>query len=153
MAVPAHQALEIRVPDSLPAPNGHQEDAPRHSAVQVAAAQLYGRGFSRRQVLEILLDHLAPDKEMVRRSRERVARSKLRKWEQRQAWRDLIWEQSVVALDLDVPDILRGVANKAKRGRVDAAKLALEVTGRHSSRGEEKPTEIHIQIANIPRPD
>lgn len=124
----------------------------------MAAARLYGRGYKRPQIQTILLDHLAPAKRPGRRDRTReeqqsLARSKLRRWEVSQKFRDLLYQHAVIELDLEVPDILAGVAQKAKRGRVDAARLALEVTGRHNPRGEDKPTQITVQIANIPRPD
>jgi hypothetical protein len=163
MAVPANQSLEIRVPPGLEeplqtagGPNG--EFVVQMSDVQKAAARLYGLTYTRRQIVEILLEHLAGTHKTdgtlrTRRDRERVARAKLRKWEKKQEFRDLIWDSAVVSLDMDTPAILAGVAQKAKRGRVDAARLALEVTGRHNPRGDAQPTEIHVQIANIPRPD
>jgi len=82
-----------------------------------------------------------------------MAYGKLRRWERTPKFRDLVYQVAVVELDMSTPQILQGVANKAKRGRVDAARLALEVTGRHNPKGQEKPTEIHVQIANIPRPE
>jgi len=127
------------------------------SEVQLAAAQLYGSGYRRRQIMRILFDTIAPAKRPGRRDRtieerQSLARNKLRRWERSPKFRDLIYSVAVQELDLETPAILRGVANRAKRGRVDAARLALEVTGRHNPKGQEKPTEIHVQIANIPRP-
>jgi hypothetical protein len=58
----------------------------------------------------------------------------------------------VVDLDLSTPDILKGLARKARRGRVDAAKLALEITGRHVTKGEATMPNIVVQIGGLPRP-
>ena len=126
--------------------------------VQLTAARLYGQGYRRSEIKTILLDHLAPAKRPGKRDRTREeqqmhATQKLRRWERTQKFRDLLYQHAVVQLDLEVPTILQGVAQKAKRGRVDAARLALEVTGRHNPRGEDKPTQITVQIANIPRPN
>jgi len=48
--------------------------------------------------------------------------------------------------------ILTGIAKKAQRGRVDAARLALELTGRHNPKGEQAPTQVAIIFQGIPRP-
>jgi len=105
-----------------------------------------------------LLDHLAPaerpgKRDRTQEEREAQARHKLRRWEKTQKFRDLVYEVAVVKLDMDVPQILEGVSNRAKRGRVDAARLALEVTGRHNPKGEQQAPNITVQIANIPRPE
>jgi hypothetical protein len=66
-------------------------------------------------------------------------------------FRDLIFQEAVVSLDLKTPLILNGVAKAAQRGRVDAARLALEVTGRHTSH-EAQVTNVQVVLQNIPRP-
>jgi hypothetical protein len=152
----AQQELLTEPPKSTPAPN-QAYDIP-FTEIQVAAAQLYGSGYKRPQIMRILFDHLAPAKRPGRRDRTReerqsLARAKLRRWERSPKFRDLVYANAVAELDLETPAILQGVAQKARRGRVDAARLALEVTGRHNPKGQEKPTEIHVQIANIPRPN
>jgi hypothetical protein len=87
---------------------------------------------------------------------EKLANSayvKLRRWMRTdQSFRDLIFEQAVVALDLKTPLILGGVAKAAMKGRVDAARLALEVTGRHTS-NEAPVTNVQVVLQNIPRPE
>jgi hypothetical protein len=80
------------------------------------------------------------------------ARHKLRRWEKRRDFRDLIYANAVAGLDLELPEILQGVGRSAKKGRVDAARLALEVTGRHT-RDDQPPTQVTVQIANLPRPE
>jgi hypothetical protein len=157
VADPTGQALEIRAPDEPPELNGtplKPKEAAKFTDVELAAAQLYGRGYSRRQIMRILMTHLAPNgQNQDRKYREKVARSKLRRMEEKQGFRDLVWNHAVVGLDLMAPQILQGIAGKARRGRVDAARLALEVTGRHNPRGDDQPTHITVAIANVPRPD
>lgn len=126
--------------------------------VQLAAAQLYGRGYKRRQIQNILLDHLAPKERDGRRNRTReeqqsLARAKLKRWERTEKFRDMVYEHAVIELDMETPQILQGVARRAKRGRVDAARLSLEVTGRHNPKGDQQPAQVVVQIANIPRPE
>ena len=169
MAGGALERLEKRDPPSLPEPR-EPRDPPNQrpelpngqtvefSELQLAAANLFGRGYPRKQIQRILFDHLAPAERPGKRDRtleerQRMAYGKLRRWERTPKFRDLVYQVAVVELDMSTPQILQGVANKAKRGRVDAARLALEVTGRHNPKGQEKPTEIHVQIANIPRPE
>jgi hypothetical protein len=82
----------------------------------------------------------------------RLANSTLKRWEHNQKFRDLCYEVAVVKLDFEVPGILEGMAKKA-RSRVDAARLVLEVTGRHNPRGEQTAPNITVQIANLPRPE
>lgn len=126
--------------------------------VKEAAAKLYGHGFTRRQVLLKLLPHLAPKEREGKRDRtkeeqESLARSKLRRWESQQKFRDLVYQHAVVELDMEIPNVLKGVSKKAKTGRVDAARLVLEVSGRHNPKGDQQAPNITVQIANIPRPD
>ena len=98
------------------------------------------------------MKYLAMNKERPFEQQLRAARTKLKRWESQQAFRDLVWELAVVDLDLTTPSILRGVARSAKRGRVDAAKLALEITGRHVTKGDQTAPNITIAFAGIPRP-
>lgn len=108
------------------------------------------------QIARILADHIAPNSRAVRPDRGeegqlRLARRRLAKWEQKQAFRDLVYQNSLVEVDMKLPGILKGMASKA-RHRVDAARLVLELTGRHNPKGEQQPTNITLQIANLPRP-
>jgi len=152
MAGPAQELVQQEV---LPALTTATEQG--LTEVQQTAAKLYGRGYSRLQISRILADHMAGPVDTNGRTRtakqkaER-ARAILRRWERKDEFRDLVYAQAVVKLDMSTPEILSGIAQKAKRGRVDAARLALEVTGRHNPKGEDKPTAIYVQIANVPRP-
>lgn len=145
------------VPHGAPGSDGTALVEVPKDDVQLAAARLYGQGLRRAQVMRVLLDFLAPVKREGKRDRtqeerEALARGKLRRWEQTESFRDLVYQHAVVQLDMEIPGILKGMASKAKH-RVDAARLALEVAGRHNPRGEVAPPNITVQIANIPRPD
>lgn len=117
------------------------------------AAKLYGQGYARSKVARIMVNHLVPNG-MDRPLEQRLsqARAKLRRWEGKDVFRDLIYSRAVVDLDLDTPAILRGLSKRAKRGRVDAVRLALEVTGRHNPKGDSTPTQVVVAINGIPRP-
>jgi hypothetical protein len=160
MAGPAQEAPKQELLPALDEPTEvlNTPNGQGLTELQQTAARLYGQGFARKQIAKILCVHLAgplrtDGRKRTQQERETRARRKLREWEKKQVFRDLVWDQAVVKLDMSTPEILVGVAQKAKRGRVDAARLALEVTGRHNPRGEEKPTNITVAIANIPRPD
>jgi hypothetical protein len=148
---PLAEAIEVYKPE-----NGKVEV--EQNDVQLAAARLYGLGYKRSQITRILLDHLAPkerpngQRDRTKEEQEVRARNKLRTWERSDKFRDLLYKHAVVALDLETPEILQSVARQAKRGKIDAAKFALEVTGRHNPRGDQAPPEITVNIANIPRP-
>jgi len=89
---------------------------------------------------------------MAPEERNRRTRQRIRNWESKVWFRDLIWDASVVELDLAGPAILRGITQKAKRGRVDAAKLALAITGRHNERASDIPAQVTINLGGVPRP-
>jgi hypothetical protein len=79
------------------------------------------------------------------------ARRKLRRWEASKEFRDLIWEHGLVQTDLQTGRVLNGLVQKAVRGRVDAAKLALELTGRYTPKGEQQPTQVAVVFTGIQR--
>lgn len=115
--------------------------------VRLAAARALAQGFSSRQVAKAMVNRLTTN------NNETQAYQKLRRWATKdQAFRDLIYHEAVVSLDLKTPLILGGIAKAAIRGRVDAAKLALEVTGRHTSH-EAPITNVAVVLNNIPRPE
>lgn len=82
-----------------------------------------------------------------------AARTKLKRWEMSQEFRDQVYRHAVVELDMSTPGILIGLASRARRGRVDAARLALEITGRHTKEDQAGSTNVTINLANVPRPD
>jgi hypothetical protein len=123
--------------------------------LEKTVVELYGRGVRRREVARVLLGHLCPpDGEMTRQERMRVANRRLKAMEERKWFRDRLWDYALLRADLDTPAILAGVVRKAKRGRVDAAKLALGITGRYEERGEVNATQVTVVFGgDIPRPD
>lgn len=123
--------------------------------VQKLAVELYGRGLKKTEVLNHLVDHIAPKKhpeedDADQRKRARVI---LRKWERSQEFRDALFQGAVTDTDLASKDILRGITARAKEGSVDAAKFALEVAGRYTPRGEPTPPVVTVNFGYLPRPD
>lgn len=135
-------------------PEDPRQVRPQAEIVREAAAKLYGQGYKRPKIAKVLLAHLITDEMKTRPIDQQMqaARMKLRRWERTQSFRDLIYKDAVVKLDLDMPGIFQGIAKKAKRGRVDAARLALEVTGRHNPKGDQAPTQIALIVNGVPRP-
>jgi len=123
--------------------------------VRETAARLYGRGFRRSQIARALMDHLYPKNGVARTEEQKLAacNKKLRRWEYSQEFRDLVYKYAVVDLDMETPAILVGLGRRAKRGRVDAARLALELTGRHSKDSENGPVNVTVNLANVARPE
>jgi hypothetical protein len=116
--------------------------------------ELYGRGVRKRDVARILLNHLVPpDGELTKKERLRLAQRRLRAMEETKWFRDKLWDYALLRADLDTPAILAGVVRKAKRGRVDAAKLALGVVGRYEEKGEVNATQVNVVFGSeVPRP-
>lgn len=139
-----------------PAPNQSLEASPpvpERDLVFEHAAKLYGQGWARAKIARIMVNHLVPaGKDRPLEQRLSQARAKLRRWEHTQKFRDLVYHKAVVDLDLDSPKILKGLSKKAQRGRVDAARLAFELTGRHNPKGDQTPTQVVVAINGVPRP-
>jgi len=119
------------------------------------AAKLYGRGFRRAQIARALLEQIYPPDGMARTEEQKLStvRAKLRRWEMSQEFRDLVYRHAVVELDMSTPAILVGLARRAKRGRVDAARLALEISGRHTKDDSSAPVSVTVNLANVARPE
>jgi hypothetical protein len=126
---------------------------PEHREACLHCAKLYGLGHERKEIARVLAAMIYQDKEWDREAKIRSARSRLRAWEAKPWFRDLVWDHAVVELDMKTPQILRGVAAKAKRGRVDAAKLALGITGRYKEKDADVPAAVTINLVGIPRPE
>lgn len=117
--------------------------------------QLYGQGVARRKVAALMLKFLAPpDGEADRSKRMRTAIKRLKQMEERKWFRDALWDHSMIQADLQTPQIIQGVVRKAKRGRVDAAKLALGLVGRYEEGpGVQQATQVNVVFgAEVPRP-
>jgi hypothetical protein len=124
--------------------------------VRITAARLYGRGFNRSQIARALLEVLVPRNTKARTDEQKMthARAKLRRWERNQEFRDLVYQHAIVDLDMSTPGILVGLAKRAKRGRVDAARLALELTGRHSRNEDASgPAQVTVNLIGVARPE
>src|SRR5215471_6695952 len=123
--------------------------------VRETAARLYGRGYRRPQIARALMDHLYPADGVARTDEQKLQHclTKLRRWEYSQTFRDLVYRYAVVDLDMETPAILVGLGKRAKRGRVDAARLALELTGRHSKETEQGAVNVTVNLANVARPE
>lgn len=143
------RAKEPAIQDRERGPNGQYKSPEivlKAESVREAAAKLYGLGFKRPQVAAAMAHVLTEDGNV------KVARRKLSRWEQDETFRDLIWRAAVVKLDMESPQILEGIAKAAKRGRVDAAKLALGVTERYTDKSDQ-PQEVVIELKGLGRPN
>jgi len=100
----------------------------------------------------LLSGHLYPKK--PKKEAVKATKKRLRSWEETQWFRDAVYEATMAKTDMAIPSIMAGVRSRAKRGRVDAARLVLEVTGRHNPRGETAgPAVVQINFGGaIPRP-
>lgn len=83
---------------------------------------------------------------------QRKARARVRSWTRTELFRQALWDWSVADIDLATPEILKGIVSKAAAGRVDAARLALEISGRHAPNSDVQPAAIQIVLNNVPRP-
>jgi hypothetical protein len=138
--------------EAAPDPKSELERLDR-DILREACAKLYGRGFSRPQIARQMAQYLIPTADgMAEEYRLKRARMKLKSWENQQSFRDLIWQHGLIKTDLRSGEILNGLVQKAKRGRVDAAKLALELTGRYTPKGDQQPTQVAIILGGIQRP-
>src|SRR5262245_27501643 len=135
----------VAVPSDL---EPHQSHSGRKvlNRLEHAAVRLYGHGRGRNTVAEMLAKYMGG---------KTAAMKRIRAWEETQWFRDAVYDYAMVKADMAVPQVLNGVQSRAKRGRVDAARLMLEVTGRHNPKGEAAvPAVIQINFGGaIPRPD
>jgi hypothetical protein len=145
---------------AVPAQNGQNQSSLERrrakkqlTAVEYTAVRLYAAGNRRQDIAKMLWEREFPDLEPSEGKKK--MRLLLRRWEETQWFRDHVYDYSVGLTDMAVPRILKGVRQRAERGRVDAARLALEVTGRHNPRGEQSaPAVVHLNFGGvIPRPD
>lgn len=119
------------------------------------AANLYVQGHSRKKIAKALAKHILSPEMLTRPEDQqyKAAKQKLIRWERSQRFRDYIWQLGLMRVDMASGQILDGLTNKAVRGRVDAARLLLEVTGRHNPKGDPTPTQITIAFSGVPRPN
>ena len=56
------------------------------------------------------------------------------RWKQDQGFRDLVFEKARERLEVELPDIMQVIVDKAKAGNFQFVKLVLELTNRHSDK-------------------
>jgi hypothetical protein len=106
---------------------------------------------SLRQLSKALADHIEPLVDGHERQ-QKLALKRLKNWSIQQWFRDMAWEAAVVKADQDSGSILRGLTEKAKRGRVDAAKMVMGVAGRYEEKGFAQAAQVNVVIEGVPRP-
>lgn len=119
---------------------------------QYCAAQLYVKSWLRPTIAKALMDKFWEPEE---RSPQLLAkiRKRLQQLESMMWFRDLIYQMTIEQLDLESPDIIRGVAGMAKKGRVDAAKFSLELAGRYQPKQDQNVTAVQIVMGDgVARP-
>jgi hypothetical protein len=121
------------------------------TAVQRKAAELYGRGMTTGQVAKVCMDHIV-GRRRDKKLQFQLAKRKVHQWTMSQWFRDLAWEAAVAQADMASGDILRGLTSKAKRGRVDAAKMVMGVAGRYEEKGFGQAAQVNVVIEGVPRP-
>lgn len=154
MADPGPKGSKKKKTQSLTRTNGKVPSVPeaKLTPVQSLAAQLLGRGYTRPQVAERLVDYIIQKSRRDRETRLKMARNRIGKWMRKQEFRDAIYDRAVIELDLESPQILKGLSKKAKAGRVDAARFAMELTGRHNPKGEQPTANVQVVFEGVPRP-
>src|SRR4030095_8157137 len=142
------------VPAPLGQNNSPAEVEPEFDHIQLRTAELLGQNKSRFEVARILEHHLLTpyQRKLNYKQRRRYALRKIRRWQKNKRFRDIVYEAAVTKLDSRTPAILEGVADRAEMGRVDAAKLGLELSGRYTPKGSEQATSVQIVVAGVPRP-
>lgn len=119
--------------------------------VQMKAAEYWSKGWTVPQIARKMADFICPEI-TPRKAQLMAARKRLRSWSVTQAFRDAVWNHTMISADLASPAVVHGVVQKAMAGRVDAARLVLELNGRHSPFTEDKPASINIVFSGVPRP-
>lgn len=146
----AKSELSDDSPGELPSFTGNSNGF-RPSKLQVKTAELYGRGATLPQIARALSSFLAPP-HREEKLRYRYALRKVRQWSETQWFRDMAFEAGIIQADLEAPAITRGLTAKAKRGRVDAAKMVLGLAGRYEEKGQPSAAQVNVLIQGVPRP-
>jgi hypothetical protein len=130
----------------------HPSNSPvEFTPIQWIVVQGWARGATLASLARKLENHICPHESDPYKRRKKT-RKRIRDWLGTAKFRDAIWNEAQMLLDLESPAIMRGVARKAKAGRVDAARLAFELNGRHSPHTEIQPAQITIAFGKVPRP-
>jgi len=121
------------------------------TSVQVRAARMMAKGQSVPAIAKKLADHIVQH-EPRRDVQLKKARTRIRNWVRTQAFRDAMWEEALTIMDSSSGDILQGLTDAASRGRVDAARLIFEISGRHSPHTDIQPAQVNVVLGQMPRP-
>lgn len=120
---------------------------------QARVAELYGRRYRESYIVKVMAPRIYGKVHKKNQRTARLLTAKLfREWKKKPAFRDYVYELAVAELDMASPEILKGVVGAAKRGRVDAAKFAMELAGRYSPKGEQQAGNVMVVIGGMPRP-
>lgn len=140
---------------AVPGPNGRPKKKSGLDRHQRIAVELYSRGYRRPEVARALVRRMFPDTTRETKAENlKKMRARLRHWEKNKEFRDALWSNVVNAVDMDTARILEGVMRKARAGRVDAAKFALEIAGRYTPHGEANiAVPIQVNFEGLPRPN
>lgn len=153
MAAPGKNLKKKKnLPVEAPPPADQVESAKQLTVIQRHCAMLLGQGYTVGQVAERMVDYIVQTSRSTPEKKKKQARTRIRKWRQRQDFRDLVYECTLERLDNETPQMLAGILRKAKAGRVDAAKLVLELTQRHVPRGEPVIPNVQVIFEGVPRP-
>lgn len=111
------------------------------------------KGLTTQELAKKYKNALVPRTSEAKGGKLKQARNRLRDIFWTQAFRDALWDYSMMGLDLHTPNIVAGVARKGAAGDVQAARLAFELTGRHAPNSDIQPAQVQIVLGNIPRPE
>jgi len=121
------------------------------TAVQIRAARLMAKGLPLPVIAKRLADYMVPD-EPHRPTQLKKTRHRLRNWQKTQKFRDALFEEAMIQADVRAGEIMNGVIDRAVAGRIDAARLVFEMTGRHSPHTEIQPAQVNLVFGDIGRP-
>jgi len=145
----------LAVPAKSPEKDSPDGSEPGFTPIQLKVAELLGRSMSRSDIVDRLQPQILSTfqkRNYSKRKQRLAALRRIRVWQRSKSFRDLVYQYTMDELDSRTPEIVNGVANRAANGRVDAAKLALELSGRYTPRGAEAPTAVQIVVNGVPRP-
>lgn len=148
--------ISVAVPARISS-NGRLARRPKRkiSPLEDMILQLYSRGLGRGKIARIM--NLQMLQEMGRTGDEkrdhRRCRNRLKRMEETNWFRDELWRRTTVGLDLKSPQIVDGIAQKAIKGDVPAAKFALELAGRYEEKGTQVASTVVVNFGGLPRPE
>lgn len=119
--------------------------------LQMAIIRGLVKGYTLAELARHYQHHLVKH-EPDRQKRLTKARTRVRQWSRSQKFRDQLWEEIMMRIDLESPSIVEGLVGKARAGRVDAARLVLELNGRHAPHTEVQPAQVNVLFTGLPRP-